>query len=320
MTARASRRSWRTSLEMVQVFVTARKTWPRQSEYDPVQSSLARWLYMQRHLARSQRLLPSRRAELDEQLVGWDSPRLVHDGSRSLDDERPNPGLGAPVVRLSWDERFSRAHAFAVRTNQWPTTSRHASTAERLTAQWLLRQRHAWRAEKLSAARVRRLDEALPGWNDSTYPPHDLVVPESGVAGLIDRYEAFVSSHRRFAHAISTDSHERELARWLQRHRASLKAGRLDDAEAHELSRRLPGWDALTIDDTVFREFLQQTEELILFLRRNGRLPSQRSSASDAEHHLASWLNTIRWRARQGLLTDNQRAVLEEVCDDPPPR
>jgi hypothetical protein len=178
----------------------------RRNDASPLERELGVWLNNQRSAARSGRLEREREHWLDQQLPGWDEPRLA-----------------------AWIARAVAVADFRHAAGHLPSSSASDDSARRLGT-WLDAQRSAFRKGSLDARRTEWLDGRLPGWEAAETV--GLTPPRPSPA---DEVAARSDTERPVGEA-------RILDEWLER-LASRGRDRLHGEQLDWLDANLPGWD-----------------------------------------------------------------------------
>ena len=166
------------------------------------ESGLDRWFRTQRRLAREGRLLPERRARLDE--LSALKP-LDYDG-------------------LVWEQRFAELVAFRQERGHCKLSS--AVPEEQRLYAWLSCQRLLKRMGRTGAERTKRLEELGVVWDQQQ-------------AIWDNRYKVLEAYHERHGDC-RVSFHQRKLYQWLNQQKSRARAGRLEPARRARLEAL--GW------------------------------------------------------------------------------
>lgn len=131
---------------------------------------------------------------------------------------------------VNWLATVEAVESFVDRWHRLPrhrNGSTRADREEARLADWLTTQRRQWHEGRLGAYQRVRL-EALPTFRWDPREEHWFM--------RLDEYDAFLRRRRRRPRVRAEDPVERRLARWVLRQRVRKHQGRLDQAQAVELS------------------------------------------------------------------------------------
>jgi hypothetical protein len=118
---------------------------PRDRSEHQEERSMARWLSERRREAADGSLHPAYRDGLAP-VPGWaGNPRAAADEAR-------------------WHDRLAQLADFRAEGNDWPRHHDYASEREHTLGVWIHTQRYKHRRGELDAARIKLLDQAVPGW------------------------------------------------------------------------------------------------------------------------------------------------------------
>ncbi|WP_211882370.1 helicase associated domain-containing protein [Pseudarthrobacter albicanus] len=132
-------------MEEIIDWITATGRLPRDRAADKGERSMARWLSERRREAADGTLSPAYRDSL-AQVPGWTgNPRAIEDESR-------------------WHDRLAQLVDFRAEGNDWPRHHDYASEREHTLGVWIHTQRYKRRRTYLDPAKIKLLDEAVPGW------------------------------------------------------------------------------------------------------------------------------------------------------------
>lgn len=190
----------------------------RRAAASPLERELGVWLNNQRTAARSAQLAHERRRWLDEQLPGWDDPRLA-----------------------TWIMRGSAVAQFRARVGRLPSPRASEPHARRLGA-WLETQRAAHRAGTLDSRRVAWFETHLTGWRFEATTR--FAAEETRLRRPVTAIEPHVAGSRRPAGSPAI------LDEWLAR-LATRGREQIGDHQLRWLDANLPGWDRRDADTPV---------------------------------------------------------------------
>jgi hypothetical protein len=135
----------RARMEEIISWVRAEGQFPRDSSEDKREQPMARWLSDRRREAAESTLHPAYRDGL-ARIPGWaGNPRAAADDAR-------------------WHDRLAQLTDFRAEGNDWPRHRHYASDREHTLGVWIHTQRQKHRRGDLDPAKVKLLDEAVPGW------------------------------------------------------------------------------------------------------------------------------------------------------------
>jgi hypothetical protein len=118
---------------------------PRDRSEDQEERSMARWLSERRREAADGSLHPAYRDGLAP-VPGWaGNPRTAADEAR-------------------WHDRLAQLADFRAEGNDWPRHHDYASEREHTLGVWIHTQRYKHRRGEPDPARIKLLDQAVPGW------------------------------------------------------------------------------------------------------------------------------------------------------------
>jgi hypothetical protein len=118
---------------------------PRDRSEHQEERSMARWLSERRREAAAGSLHPAYRDGLAP-APGWaGNPRAAADEAR-------------------WHDRLAQLANFRAEGNDWPRHHDYASEREHTLGVWIHTQRYKHRRGELDPARIKLLDQAVPGW------------------------------------------------------------------------------------------------------------------------------------------------------------
>ncbi len=204
--------AWLATAERVARFSGEHRRMPtRSASATPLERELGVWLNNQRTAARADRLDPDRRRWLDEQLSGWDDPRLA-----------------------TWITRGIAVVQVRGRTGRLPSP-RAADPHTRRLGVWLETQRAAHRTGDLDPRRLAWLDTHLAGWEFDV--PADRAAARSHLRRSVEPGD--VAARRRARAQQGT------LDEWTSG-LAALGRDGLNENQLAWLDSNLPGWDERT--------------------------------------------------------------------------
>jgi len=265
---------WTTALGALQAFVEREGHTRVPSAHVEAGVRLGKWVTKRRSERNSGRLDPAHVAEL-ERIQGWTwDPRT--------DD---------------WNAGMHSLHSFVDREGHGRVPTGHVEADHRLGS-WVVTRRADHGKGLLPAARVTEL-EAIPGW---TWDPFT----DQWVAGFV-ALRVFVA---REGHALVPQAWVEggfPLGAWATRKRGELKAGRLDDVRASELTA-FPGWSWDPVQD----KWDAGLVSLFAFVAREGhaRVPQKHV---EGPFRLGVWVTRQRQNRKVGELTLERAAALEAV-------
>jgi len=202
--------AWIATAERVARFNGEHRRMPtRSASATPLERELGVWLNNQRTAARAERLDHDRRRWLDEQLPGWDDPRLA-----------------------TWIARGIAVGQVRGRTGRLPSP-RAADPHTRSLGGWLETQRAAHRSGGLDARRLAWLDTHLAGWEFDV--PAERAATRSHLRRSVEAGD--VAARRRARAQQGT------LDEWIAGLTAVGRDG-LNEDQLAWLDTNLPGWDA----------------------------------------------------------------------------
>jgi hypothetical protein len=118
---------------------------PRDRSEHQEERSMARWLSGRRREAAAGTLSPAYR-----------------DGLAAVPGWAGNPRAAADEAR--WHERLAQLADFRAEGNDWPRHHHYASEREHTLGVWIHTQRYKHRHGDLDLAKIKLLDQAVPGW------------------------------------------------------------------------------------------------------------------------------------------------------------
>ncbi|WP_326967476.1 helicase associated domain-containing protein [Arthrobacter sp. CG_A4] len=132
-------------MEEILTWISAEGRLPRHRSEDKGERSMARWLSERRREAAEGILDPAYRDGL-ARLPGWAG------NHRAATDE------------ARWHDRLAQLVDFRAEGNDWPRHHHYASEREHTLGVWIHTQRYKRRRGELDPAKIKLLDEAVPGW------------------------------------------------------------------------------------------------------------------------------------------------------------
>lgn len=132
-------------MEQIISWITTEGRFPRDRSEHKGERSMARWLSDRRREAVEGTLHPAYRDGL-ARIPGWaENPRAAADDAR-------------------WHDRLAQLADFRAEGNDWPRHRNYASELEHTLGVWVHAQRQKRRLGEIDTAKVKVLDEAVPGW------------------------------------------------------------------------------------------------------------------------------------------------------------
>lgn len=121
-----------------------------------------------------------------------------------------------------------------------------------------------------------------------------------------------VQATGRYPSWHGVDTEERTLAIWLQRRRGDARAGRLP-AEYKEGLAVLSGWERPSRAEADEERWLGRLEALTAYRAAGNDWPRHKATITGEEHDLGVWLHGQRSKLRQGQLSADKEAALDEA-------
>jgi hypothetical protein len=131
---------WEDKLNAVVAFVDKRGKYPSLKTEDPLEKSLAGWVYKQRDRSKDGRMTDEQRSALNALLPLWMARQDA-----------------------AWEEKLNVAVGYCQKTGMLPR-KKHGEYAS--VSVWLRSQRSQHRKGELRSDRISKLDSAIPGWSD----------------------------------------------------------------------------------------------------------------------------------------------------------
>lgn len=198
--------AWVTRLSELEAHVAECGRLPRSRGGGQPEARLYHWLKNQRQ----DPVTAHTRMILDSRFPGWNARRTA--------------------AWIPFEERLRQLKIHFDAYSAWPS-SRSCDPQVLSLCRWLTVQRIAARAGQMSQARKARLDNQVPGWNETFQETWERTAEEIAV---------FRERHRRMPSGVSTEHNERRLSRWLD----DMRRGRgLSPERKDFLDEVLPEWD-----------------------------------------------------------------------------
>ena len=132
-------------MDEVIIWIAAEGRLPRDRSEHQEERSMARWLSERRREAAAGALHPAYRNGLAP-VPGWaGNPRAAADEAR-------------------WHDRLAQLANFRAEGNDWPRHHHYASEREHTLGVWIHTQRYKHRRGGVDPARIKLLDQSVPGW------------------------------------------------------------------------------------------------------------------------------------------------------------
>lgn len=250
----------------------------------------------------------------DARLAQWVTSqryRLTHDcmgPAQKLLFEALLMGIGAEQEDM-WDTIASELLAYAKQHHRLPTESKYTSSPQ----SWYRQQKKVisnYSSDSQLSDRIEKRKCVLAAIEKellSTWDMHILQLKE------------FISETGRCPRSSVRNEHA--LSAWICRQERNYYAGKLSEEkymELHQLTNSCRK-GKVSVKPHVQRTrkpFSVRLTELESFITANGRLPTSAKSSSDPnEKGLTVWLRGINARAKEGTLSEKDRAELTRVCD-----
>lgn len=256
---------WAARLDETKAFATSHGRLPRQKADSAEERRLGNWLTTQRRKADGTRgFTPhteEQAAALNTELPGW------------------RGRIASPPV--PWEQRLVEVKTYRDAYGKWPSC-RSSDPQTKILAAWVGSQRHNRNGSpEVQAARLKVLDEQLPGWNET---------PAQAWFRIADDVAAFRDRIGEWPAYGSREATVRRMAKWLSDQRAGRNVS--PEREAY-LNEHLPGWrTGLGHGNRPLELWERQVAAVEHFRDTHGRLPSHYRDPREVV--LGTWLHQQR--------------------------
>lgn len=188
-----------------------------------------------------------------------------------------------------WESSLNKAAAFYRKHDRLPVHSK-TDKNEMVLRSWIEGNKRV----NLSPERKARLDQMLPGWNETE---------QDRWYATFTKVADFCAAHGKSPLKSSKSKEERVLGEWLSSVRQSFKkTDKLDTDQIAALEARIPGWSA------GFGERWEDTlKEVVSFIAANNRWPEDGDRGASCS--LGIWLRRQRETLMNNISPENQDRV-----------
>ena len=161
---------------------------------------------------------------------------------------------------------------------------------------WLTSQRRYYKQGKLLQDQIQKL-ESLPNWTWNPLATHI----DARIADLIDFIKEFDRLPKK-----EEWYRNKKIGSWCNKKRTQYKKGLLPKSEINKLNS-IKKWTWTKLDDHLNRQWRKDYQNLLKFIKRNGRLPYK------SDGSIGQWVNRQHQRKRLEVMAEEQIRALEDI-------